>query len=207
MFCNNHHHTTSVSASSVLRSFRSHRNLKHQIRHLQDGEAYQPCITNAPAPPVHHQRPVPNHPMGHHPRRPSEASSIETLNSDTSFPDHHSNHGRPSTSSRREGSIDINPLRLHPPTEDDLFMSSPTTSLRSPPRHHYTRNHLGSSDSTSSTESNVDMGRPPTLSFRDRFQEHHGHQRMGGGFFPAARRSTHHACPEPKSRCLRRRGR
>ncbi|KAB5559878.1 hypothetical protein GE09DRAFT_71660 [Coniochaeta sp. 2T2.1] len=207
MFSNTHNHAPSVGSHNILRSFRSHRSLKHQIKHLQDGEAYEPSFLSAHAP-VAHQRPVPNNPvMAHHPRRPSEASSIDTLNSDTSFPDqqhhhhhhhHHGSHhhgGRPSTSSsRREGggSIDINPLRLHPPTEDDLFMSSPTTSLRSPPRHHYERKHLGSSgssssSSTSSTDSSsVDMGRspPPVLGFRDRSREQGGHhllQRQRGG--------------------------
>lgn len=136
MFCNN-----GVSVHNVLRSFRSHRNLKSQrrIEHLQDGEQYQQ-YHQLYAPPVHHQRPVPN--VAHHPRRPSEASSIETLNSDISYP-------RSSTSRRDEdvSIVEINPLRLHPPTEEDLFVHPPHTALRSPPRHHYERQHLGSSGS------------------------------------------------------------
>lgn len=142
MFCNN-----GVSVHNVLRSFRSHRNLKSQrrIEHLQDGEQYQQ-YHQLYAPPVHHQRPVPN--VAHHPRRPSEASSIETLNSDISYP-------RSSTSRRDEdvSIIEINPLRLHPPTEEDLFVHPPHTALRSPPRHHYERQHLGSSSSDSSNMS------------------------------------------------------
>ncbi|OIW30543.1 hypothetical protein CONLIGDRAFT_283038 [Coniochaeta ligniaria NRRL 30616] len=146
-----------VSVNNVLRSFRSHRNLKshRRIEHLQDGEQYQQLYA-----PVHHQRPVPN--VAHHPRRPSEASSIETLNSDASFPR--------SSTSRRDDSIDINPLRLHPPTED-LFVP-PHTHLRSPPRHHYERQQVGSSGSISSNDS-AEMGHP-TTSFRE-------HQAQRGG--------------------------
>ncbi|KAJ9145257.1 hypothetical protein NKR19_g6096 [Coniochaeta hoffmannii] len=138
-----------VGVNNVLRSFRSHKNLKSErrIQHLQDGERYQ--------------------------IRPSEASSIETLNSDTSF-----SPSRPSTSSRTGGSIDINPLRLHPPTED-LFVP-PHGSLRSPPRHHYERAHLGSSGSTSSAES---MGMEhPTPNFRQLQAQRTGSLEIYEGF-------------------------
>lgn len=154
MFSNN-----GVSVNNVLRSFRSHKNLKSQLRieHLQDGEQYQQLHT-----PVHHQRPVPN--VAHHPRRPSEASSIDTLNSDASYTSYTTySPSRPSVSSRRVGSVDINPLRLHPPTED-LFVP-PHTSLRSPPRHHYERNHVGSSVSTGGNDS-MDIEHP-TPNFRE----------------------------------------
>lgn len=156
-----------VGMHNVLRSFRSHKNMKSQIRieHLQDGERYQQL--HAPVP---HQRPVPK--VAHHPRRPSEASSIDTLNSDTSF------SPRPSTSSRTGGSIDVNPLRLHPPTED-LFVPL-HNSLRSPPRHHYERNHLGSSGSTSSNDS-MDMERP-TPNFRELQAQRGGSLEIYEGF-------------------------
>lgn len=162
MFCNG-----GVHVNNVLRSFRSHKNLKSQlhIEHMQDGEQYNQLHA-----PINHQRPVPN--VVHHPRRPSEASSIETLNSDTSFP-------RPSTStSRTEGSIELNPLRLHPPTED-LFIN-PHGSLRSPPRHHYERQHFGSSSSISSKGS-ADMDRP-TLSFSDSQAQRGGSLEIYDGF-------------------------
>ena len=162
MFCN----TGGVGVNNVLRSFRSHKSLKSQlqIEHMQDGEQYHQFLA-----PVHHQRPVPN--VVHHPRRPSEASSIETLNSDTSFP-------RPSTSSQTEGSMDLNPLRLHPPTED-LYCSA-DQSLRSPPRHHFERQHFGSSSSTSSQDS-ADMDRP-TLSFGNLQAQRGGSLEVYDGF-------------------------
>lgn len=147
MFCHG-----SVSVHNVLRTFRSHKNLRCQQRleHQQHQDLERQQYHQLP---VHQVRPVPN--MVHHPRRPSEASSIETITSDLSFT-------RPSTS-RTDKSIEINPLRLHPPTEE---LSSPRGSLRSPPRHHYMRHGPGHSSDSASSDESVGMERP-ALNFQD----------------------------------------